>query len=117
MAQTTNSGDRARSVTANFSVSCRSSGDEGPHVVTIAGELDLMNVAELRSLLESLVGDVEVDCHDLRFVDSAGIALFVLADAMQRRRGHRLALRRVSGPCYRAFELTGLADHFDVEPE
>lgn len=55
-------------------------GDEGC-LVTVDGELDLATAPILHRELERLQGNVVVDCRDLRFADSSGIAeLLILAN-------------------------------------
>jgi anti-anti-sigma factor len=90
-------------------------GSEGAPVVTLAGELDIGNVEELRAAMEGLgatTGPVVVDVTSLRFMDSSGIA--VLLQAVQR--GTALVLRRPSPIIRKLIEASGLTGVLPVEP-
>lgn len=88
---------------------------DGPGVtrVTLAGELDLATVPQLRAVLSEAAKDAElviVDLSELTFMDSTGILMILIAHSQIRAADRRLAL--VPGPrqVQRIFELTGLDD-------
>ena len=90
---------------------------DGAVVVSLAGELDLYNAAEVRSaLLDACAGEPDVrvvDHEDVRFIDST--ALGVLIEARSRladRGGFRLAAPGLE--TRRALEVSGLDRHFLV---
>ena len=77
-------------------------GDEGTAyprvVVTVVGEIDLANSAELRSRLEAASrngGVVEVDLHRSTFFDATGLSALVSGRQTARGRGGRLLLTGV----------------------
>jgi anti-anti-sigma factor len=82
-----------------------------PVTVTLRGDLDLHTVPSLRKALLMLRDDdVVVDCADLHFLDSSGIAALV-DEQRERERLHRLIhLRNVVGPARRSLEICGLID-------
>jgi anti-sigma B factor antagonist len=97
-----------------FSLSCEQDAAGSQYVVTIAGDVDIASVPAIREFILALDGDVEVSCERVTFIDSAGLALFVMLSQAFRVRGQNVALRRLSGNCYKLFELTGLLDLVDV---
>jgi anti-sigma B factor antagonist len=98
-----------------FSLSCEHDPADSRYVVTVTGEIDVSTIPALREFLLALDGDIEVNCADVSFIDSEGIGVFVAAHRPSQERGHRLALRSVSGSCYRVFQLTGLTEYLDIE--
>jgi anti-anti-sigma regulatory factor len=67
-----------------------------PTHVAVIGELDIATVSQVDAAFALLTGDVDVDCTDLSFVDSAGFYAF--------DRGYEAATTRGS-----TFELSGLS--------
>lgn len=92
-------------------LSVRIISDGERHVISLRGELDLANVqAVKRELNEALRdeggGPVVVDMRELDFIDSAGIALLVVAI---NRGGSRLRFIASESPAVgRVLALTGL---------
>ena len=86
--------------------------DEGAHLITLAGELDLYSVDGFRAALDDALDDgaerVVVDLTHVDFIDS--VALGVLANGMKRLRSSGGGLGVVSGnpQIVRVFEITGL---------
>lgn len=91
---------------------------DGGVTVTLAGELDLAGVAELRGAVWPLLrrydaDQVVLDCGGLRFIDGSGVGqLLAASDAFG---GGRLVLRDVGAQVRRVLELTGALDAFHVE--
>ncbi|MCW3033696.1 MAG: hypothetical protein QOK19_2295 [Solirubrobacteraceae bacterium] len=93
-----------------------SSDAAGQPVIRVAGDLDISSVDGLRSAVEAATvtrpDRLTFDLSALRFMDSAGIAVLLVAAkevAIVRLRSPSRAVRRV-------VELTGLTDVLVVEP-
>jgi anti-sigma B factor antagonist len=82
---------------------------EGVPVVIVSGELDVSNVDDLKASVASVTAKqpelIIFDLSDLRYMDSAGIAVLLsaAAECAVRLRDPSPAVRRV-------VELTGLTD-------
>ena len=78
----------------------------------LQGEIDLATAPAVASALDEHIeanpGDVKVDCSDLTFIDSSGLA--VLAHAAQRLRseGRTVELFAISDLCRRTIEICAL---------
>src|SRR5256885_14432656 len=72
--------------------------DGDPRLVKLRGELDLATAGDLEQTLASSLGNVEIDCAGLEFIDSSGLHVLVDVHKALERRGHRLGLRNVGGP-------------------
>src|SRR5690349_25029948 len=92
-----------------FSVTCRAL-DDGSYVVTVAGELDVNTVPAFREFLLALRGEVELDCTELTFIDSAGLGSLVAYYRELGASGGRLRLTNVSAACWKVLEITGLTE-------
>jgi anti-anti-sigma factor len=88
----------------------------GACVITLAGELDVSNVesldATVASATEKPAQQLIFDLAELRFMDSAGIA--VLIDATEKAESVRL--RNASPIVHRLVEATGLTRVLPIEP-
>jgi anti-sigma B factor antagonist len=83
-------------------------------VVKTTGELDLMSVPELESVLNELMAekvDLELDVSELDFIDSTGVHLLLGAHKASVRDGWDFAITGACNEVRRAFELLGLLDH------
>jgi anti-sigma B factor antagonist len=88
----------------------------GAPVVTVSGEIDLSNTSEFEATVAQVTADhpdtLVFDLRDLRFMDSAGIA--VLLGAVSRVPS--VYLRAPSPAVARVVELTGLTEVLKIEP-
>jgi anti-sigma B factor antagonist len=93
--------------------------DESALRVAIAGELDVASVQPLRDVIDRFVRgdrcDVRVDCHNLAFIDSSGLGLFVKLHKRLHVAGCSLTLVRLPTPCRRVFDVTGLTEVLSIE--
>src|SRR5436309_1151651 len=94
--------------------------DGHDRVVTLSGELDASTAPALRESLTELIatasGAIVIDLHELEFIDSTGLGLLVGAKKQARDEGHDLVLGSPRRPVYRALEVAGLVDVFDIRP-
>ena len=90
------------------------------YVVTLGGELDLANVAQVDQGLESLVLDgarrVIVDLLDVPFLESRTLGALLRHARRLRANGGELTLVSDDRRVLRVIEITGLMSHFRVEP-
>jgi anti-anti-sigma factor len=78
------------------------------------GDLDIATAPALRDALSSLDGtDLVIDCTDLQFLDSTGVALFVHLKTTHEHSGHSVTLRNVNGTPRRTLEILGLLEALD----
>ncbi len=92
----------------------------GTHVVTLAGEIDMVSCASLLEPFEHL-GDpppatVAFDLADVTFIDSTGLSALIQADAAATAAGSRLVLRRVPDRVLKLMKITQLDRALTVEP-
>ena len=88
----------------------------GTVTVTVSGEVDIANADvlrhELAGVAEASPRRVVFDLGDLSFVDSSGIAVLVqVANASPD-----VSVARASPVVRRILEVTGLAEHFRLDP-
>jgi anti-anti-sigma factor len=79
-------------------------------VVILAGALDVSTAEELRTSLEPLGGRVLVDLYGVSFMDSSGLAAFVVTRERLLANGGNLHLRSPQDQVRRVFETVGIAD-------
>lgn len=84
--------------------------EDGRHVISPHGELDLSTAPQLdQRLNESLAeGETVLDLAGVRFIDSSGIALLVYISQTAREHGQRLELRNPSPQVEKLIKLAGV---------
>jgi anti-sigma B factor antagonist len=86
--------------------------------ITVAGELDVLNVALLDNavleLLHRRPRRIEIDLRGVTFLDSAGIRALLSCHNEARQRSCRLTLTDPHPMAYRVLEITELLDHFGI---
>lgn len=85
----------------------------------LAGEIDLAVADQLREqLIDYLAGqdaarpEVLIDCTELTFIDSSGLAALVTAS---NHTSSRMVLKGLSPGCRRPFEISGLDKIFTID--
>ena len=91
---------------------------EGSVEVVLTGELDIATFDQAQRQVEeaekTAPTSLIIDLGALRFVDSTGVRLVLLADERATEAGRRLAVRLGNGPALRVFAALGLTDRFEV---
>jgi anti-sigma B factor antagonist len=87
----------------------------------VSGDID-MAVAptlqdELLVLVNATTDDLVLDCADLEFIDSSGIAVFVHTQRLLEVNGRRLRVEHLHGMPRRAFDIIGLTEVLEGETE
>lgn len=87
---------------------------DGRLLVTLAGELDIAGVEDVRPQLDELLGQepqpVRIDLASLRFLDSSGIAALIRI----ANRFTPVEVRNASPQVRRVLAVLGLADRFGL---
>jgi anti-anti-sigma factor len=94
-------------------------GDTATWRLVVAGEVDAVTGTQLhRTLLDVLrhhrPRQVEIDLHDVAFLDSGGIRTLVSCHCDAEQLECELRITDVSPMVYRVLEITGLLDHLRV---
>lgn len=93
--------------------------DKGTMTVTLDGRLDNTTSMQLESELNDSfdgVSAVVFDCHDLQYVSSAGLRVFL--SLQKKLRGQsEIRITRVSEDVMDIFEVTGFVDILNIERE
>jgi len=80
----------------------------------LGGEIDLASAPRLRADLTHLVdaagGHLLIDCSELTFIDSCGVAALLEANAKLERSGRHMLLANIQSGPRRVFEALGLDD-------
>jgi anti-sigma B factor antagonist len=85
----------------------------------LRGEIDAASAPAVQAALnDALADDMDllVDCTDLTFIDSSGIAVLVRTQQMLAARGHRLRIVKARATIERLFQVTGLTDLLHPDP-
>lgn len=84
-------------------------------VVTLSGEMDYGNVAELRDVLLQLaasdVAEVSFDLGGLNFLDSTVLSVLVQGKKRLESSGRRMGVINSQPRVHRVFELAGVLDY------
>jgi anti-anti-sigma factor len=92
-------------------------GESGP-LITLSGEADLTNAAELSELITGQLSEetlhLTIDTSGLTFADTAAVRILVLAARTLRQRGGDLVLLRPQRTLVRVMEITGTDQMFTI---
>jgi anti-anti-sigma factor len=82
--------------------------------LVLSGELHLTNAETVGAVLAEELAHVqdamvEIDCSELRYIDSSGLKMLV---HLTESTGKKLTLVGVSKQISRTFEIAGLGEHF-----
>ena len=102
----------------NFALKVSDAGDAT--VVHLAGEVDVSTAPQLRTALMDVVdtrrGPVILDCRCLRFMDSSGLGVLVVARHRLQAEDRSLTLRSVRPHLSKVLRIMALDRLFDFEP-
>jgi anti-sigma B factor antagonist len=89
--------------------------------VAVCGEIDLENVADLRSTLDELVaateGDIVIDLSEVSYLDSTGLHELLSVQSHAAALDRRLIVQRPSPAVCRLFELCDVNELFTVSDD
>ncbi|MDV6234525.1 STAS domain-containing protein [Leptospira ellisii] len=87
-------------------------------IVKVSGEVNIFSAKNLKALIEEIAKDgnrkICLDLADLRYLDSSGIAVFIGAHALLRRKNSDLILFSIPPQIDRIFEMTRLKPLFKI---
>ena len=93
--------------------------EDGAAVVRVAGEVDLYTGPLLWDRLSAVIADgwrrVVVDLEAMRFIDSTGLSVLVMAMRRLEEVGGALVLRSPCRMASKLLQLTGLAQLLEIE--
>ena len=103
---------RAEHIIELGQLTLRSQREGDVHTITLTGEMDLSNAAEVERELQQAeatdVGTIVIDLSGLEFMDSTGIRLLIAADARSRADSCRLMLTRPPAQVFRVLCIAGI---------
>lgn len=93
--------------------------DQGNAVISVTGEVDVSNAAELRSALDAALSEgpaeVVVDLSGVPYIDSTGIGVLVGAAHRASESGARLTVARPQRNVLRVLGLLGVGADFNIQ--
>jgi anti-sigma B factor antagonist len=94
---------------------------EGHPVLVVYGELDLMTSPRLHDAVTQILAErpriVLIDLANVTFLDSTALGTLVVAQRHVADSGAELRLVAVAPQPAKIFEVTGLADRFNIFPD
>lgn len=92
--------------------------EHGRLVMRLDGELDMASAPLLQAALEDAAADTTstlvLDLEQLRFMDSTGLRIILLARSRWQSRGQELALTTGSRQVQRLLAVSGVGEHLRV---
>lgn len=87
--------------------------------ISLAGEIDIYNAPELKSsllgLLEQNKGNIQIDCADLKYIDSTGLGVLISALRHVKDYKGEITIKNLKPYIYKIFTITGLDKVFTIE--
>ena len=92
---------------------------DGDATVSLSGDLTFTDHVAFREIADRLAGSsartITIDVSDLKFIDSAGLGMLLIAREEAAKTSRVLILRGAKGQVNRMFELTKFNTLFTVE--
>lgn len=90
-------------------------------IVYVSGEVDIYTAPDLKKKVLKLTAQkgntVIIDLSDVNYMDSTGIGVFISALKSTKENDSRLKLVNLQSSVMRLFEITGLIEIIDIQPE
>jgi anti-sigma B factor antagonist len=89
-------------------------------VVRLSGELDLATAPEAEAALRRAAArkrEVVLDLRGLAFMDSTGLRLTLMMDALARQDGFDFVIVRGTELIHRIFQMSGVEEHLTLVDE
>ncbi|MEF9989385.1 MAG: STAS domain-containing protein [Christensenellaceae bacterium] len=87
--------------------------------VKLEGDLDLNTVSAFKRCMDEKIDEtpanVEIDCCDLRYIDSTGIGVLVSVLKKVREYDGNIKLKELKPYLFKIFDVTGLTNIFEIE--
>lgn len=87
-------------------------------VVSVAGDIDLSNAAQVKSTIDSAIGagaaKLAVDLRKVGFMDSTGLRVLLEVHDQLNADGREFVIVADEGPIDRLFEITALHQHLSI---
>jgi anti-sigma B factor antagonist len=87
--------------------------------ISLSGEIDIYNAPELKSSLLSLLeqnkGNIEIDCIDLKYIDSTGLGVLISALRHVKDYNGEISIKNLKPYIHKIFTITGLDKVFTIE--
>lgn len=84
--------------------------------VVIAGRLDAAQSAGAQTFLDTVTGEVTVNCSRLEYISSAGLGVLLKTQKRLMANGGKLRLIEVNRHLRDIFMYSGFDQIFDIEP-
>jgi anti-anti-sigma factor len=102
-------------------VQLRHDSDDVTVRMVVAGELDAETAGRVQQPIVEVLrhyrpARIDLDIRGLTFLDSGGIWSLISCHAEAERAGCHLALLNTPSRVYRILQITGLLEHFGLEP-
>jgi anti-sigma B factor antagonist len=92
---------------------------DGVATMTVAGEVDGANADELEAVFSEALGDgarsLVIDCAELAFIDSMGLAAIIAANTEAGLQFGTVTIRNASPMVLRLLKITGIDRILEIE--
>lgn len=87
-------------------------------VIDLAGEIDLYNANELKSVLQEIMQQgksrIVLNLENVPFIDSTGIGVLLTTVPVARKNGGDIKLSAVAPSVHKVFKITNLTKFFQI---
>lgn len=87
--------------------------------IFLTGEIDIYNAPELKTSLLDLInqkkGNIQIDCADLKYIDSTGLGVLISALRQVKDYDGSITIKHLKPYIYKIFNITGLDKVFTIE--
>lgn len=103
----------------DFSINHKFSENPECWLVSIYGEVDIFNSAEVKSklieLIEEKPADIKIECKDLAYIDSTGLGAFIAVLKKTKEYEKSIYFKNLKPSLSKLFKITNLDKVFVIE--
>lgn len=92
--------------------------DDSTIVITIIGDIEMMTIKNFKHKLleigENIDKDIEIDLSNVNYIDSSGVGVLISLLKLQKKKGKKLLINKVSSKVLNVLKLSSLSDVFNI---
>lgn len=103
----------------DFSITSEFSDKQDCWLITISGEVDIFNSAEIKTRIVELVeekpADIRIECKNLAYIDSTGLGAFIAVLKKTKELEKSIYFQNLKPSLSKLFKITNLDKVFIIE--
>lgn len=92
--------------------------DEMNVKIIVNGDIEMMTIKSFKQKLfeigQQIDKNIEIDLSNVDYIDSSGVGVLISLLKLQKKKGKKLSINKVSSKVHNVLKLSSLSDVFDI---